>query len=57
MNTKPFPADITETPADASALAWLAEKEQDLASWLDEVDPELHEEIVCGAGTEWRGEQ
>ena len=39
---------LLDSESAAAGLSWVTEKELDLASWLDEVDLELHEQMVCG---------
>jgi hypothetical protein len=52
MNTQPqLDSDLTAVSPD---FTWMDEKEHDLASWLDELDLDLHEQLVCGTEQEAR---
>ena len=48
MNTQLVSSTLTPIGNVNDELAWIIEREHDLASWLDEVDVELQEQVICG---------
>jgi len=51
MNTPLVSSTSPRIAVAGGELAWVTEREHDLASWLDEVDLELHEQVICGANS------